>query len=123
MTLSHHVDNVYLHTRDVRTRTYTYIHMGGNMKTRVAVCEESLFDLRGDFFKGGQMPPLAPPKRNPAWVVPKHFILFVSCTGIRRLSITVSSEGDHLCPHRPSCRYRDVQGDQGPKRSAKRVVT
>ena len=36
---------------------------GGNMKTHVAVYEEGLFDLRG-----GQMPPLTPPKRNPAYM-------------------------------------------------------
>ena len=36
------------------------------MKTRVAVCEEGLFDLRGvNIFKGGgQIPPLAPPPKK-----------------------------------------------------------
>ena len=41
------------------------------MKTRVAVYEEGLFDLRGGkTFKGGKCPLSPPsPKRNPAYVV------------------------------------------------------
>ena len=36
------------------------------MKTRVAVYEEGLFDLRGvNIFKGGKCPLLLPPIRNP----------------------------------------------------------
>ena len=40
--------------------------LGGNMKTRVAVYEEGLFDRGGGgggakLFKGGQLPPLTPP--------------------------------------------------------------
>ena len=41
--------------------------LGGNMKTRVAVYEEGVFNLRGGakLFKGGGKCPLSPPKRSP----------------------------------------------------------
>ena len=51
-----------MHTRD----------LGGNMKTRLAVYEDGLFDLRGaKLFKGGANAPshLHPSKRNPALII------------------------------------------------------
>ena len=56
------VNRVYFKKSDKGRRTAYTRNLGGNMKTHAAVCEKGLFDLRGGkTFKGGQMPPLAPP--------------------------------------------------------------
>ena len=75
------------------------------MKTLVAVYEEGLFDLGGG---GGQMPPLAPPQRNPDMRAHTHTHAHAQAQTQTQTQTQTDTDTDR---HRHRHRHRQTQTD------------